>query len=186
VTPPKLHPHAPDVAALEQYLVSIGVDGDKDPEYAVTAALLSELLVERTAGLRSAPPTISPLPYRGRDDEIVGMDSFHFYGLCPHHLVPYVGEAYVRIVPADRIAGAGALARAVRELALVPRLQETLTQALADTIERDLAPRGVAVRIVARHFCMELRGNGPGARLVTEAQRGAPLPTHTPGERDRA
>jgi len=103
------------------------------------------------------------------------MDSIRFYGLCPHHLVPFVGEACIRIIPGERIAGAGALARAVRELALVPRLQENFTQALADTIERDLAPVGLAVRVVGRHFCMELKGSNSGARLVTEAHRGAPL-----------
>jgi GTP cyclohydrolase I len=168
--------HAPDVAALEQFLTSIGVDADRDPEYGLTAALLSELLFERTAGLRAPEPNIAPLPYHGRSGEIVGMDSIHFYGLCPHHLVPYVGRASVRIIPAERVAGAGALARVVRDLALVPRLQESLTQALADTVERDLAPLGLSVRIVARHFCMELKGSGPGARLVTEARRGAPLP----------
>ncbi len=168
--------HAPDVQALEQFLTSIGVDADRDPEYGLTAALLSELLVERTAGLRAPEPSIAPLPYHGRPDEVVGMDAIHFYGLCPHHLVPFVGRAFVRIVPRERIAGAGALARAVRELALTPRLQESLTQALADTIERDLAPAGLAVKIVGRHFCMELKGSGPGARLVTEARRGAPLP----------
>jgi len=168
--------HTPDVAALEQFLNSIGVDGDRDPEYGLTAALLSELLVERTAGLRSPEPSIAPLPYHGRPDEIVGMDSIHFYGLCPHHLVPYVGLVSVRIVPRERVGGAGALARAVRELALTPRLQESLTQQIADTIERDLAPHGLWVRVVARHFCMELKGSGPGARLVTEARRGAPLP----------
>jgi GTP cyclohydrolase I len=174
---------APDVAALEQYLTSIGVDGDQDPEYAVTAALLSELLVERTAGLRSAPPVISPLPYRGRPDETVGLESVRFYGLCPHHLVPYIGDASIRMIPGDQIAGAGALARAVRELALIPRLQENLTQAVADLIERDLAPRGLWVRIVGRHFCMELRGTGHSARLVSEARRGAAFPAGADGAR---
>jgi GTP cyclohydrolase I len=174
MTKPK--PHAPDVAALEQFLTSIGVDADRDREYGLTAALLSELLVERTAGLRSPEPSIAPLPYHGRSDEVVGMDAIHFYGLCPHHLVPYVGRAAVRIIPVECVAGAGALARAVRELALTPRLQESLTQALADTIERDLAPLGLTVRVVARHFCMELKGSGPSARLVTEARRGAPIP----------
>ncbi|HEV8128871.1 MAG TPA: GTP cyclohydrolase I [Candidatus Eisenbacteria bacterium] len=165
----------PDVAALERFLVSIGVDEERDPEYAVTAALLAELLFERTAGLRAPEPTIAPIPYRGRADEIVGMDSIRFYGLCPHHLVPYVGEACVRIIPGERIAGAGALARAVREIALTPRLQESMTQMLADIVERDLAPVGLAVRVVGRHFCMELKGSTPGARLVTEARRGATI-----------
>ena len=179
-------PAGPDVAALEQYLTSLGIDGDKDSEYSVTAALMSELLAERTAGLRSAPPSIAPLPYPGRPDEVVGMDSIRFYGLCPHHLVPYVGEACIRIVPNERIAGAGALARAVRELALVPRLQENLTQAIADTMERDLDPFGLSVRVVGRHFCMELKGSGSSARLVTEARRGAPLPRRDGSARKRA
>ena len=176
----------PDVAALEQFLISIGVDEDRDPEYALTAALLAELLFERTAGLRSPEPTIAPIPYRGRPDEIVGMDSMRFYGLCPHHLVPYVGEAFVRIIPGERIAGAGALARVVREIALTPRLQESFTQTLADIMERDLAPAGLAVRVVGRHFCMELKGSTPGARLITEAHRGAPLPGRATGRHGRS
>jgi hypothetical protein len=44
---------------------------------------------------------------------------------------------------------------------------------------------GLAVRVVGRHFCMELKGSGPGARLVTEAHRGAPLPGHA-GRRGRS
>ena len=53
------------------------------------------------------------------------------------------------------------------------------------TIERDLAPLGLSVRIVGRHFCMELRGSGPGARLVTEAHRGAPMVVGAPPRRGR-
>ena len=85
-------------------------------------------------------------------------------------------KASVRFAPRGRVCGAGALVRAVRDLANVPRLQEDLTQAVADLVERDLDPRGVEVRIHARHLCMELKGSGASARLSTEARRGEALP----------
>lgn len=170
------HHSGPDVAALERFLLSIGVDADRDPEYSVTAALLSELLVERTSGLRDGPPVLRPLPFVGRPGESVTIEGITFYGLCPHHLVPYIGEASVRFAPLDRICGAGALVRAVRELALVPRLQEHLTQEIADLVERAMAPRAIEVRVHARHLCMELKGSGASARLSTEAKRGEALP----------
>lgn len=172
----------PDVAALARFLHSIGVDPEHDEEYALTAPLLAELLAERTSGLREDPPSLRPLPYRGHPGETVAIEAIHVYGLCPHHLVPYFGEVAVRFVPRNRLAGAGALVRAVRALANVPRLQEDLTQEIADLVERSLAPRGVYVRMTARHLCMELRGAEGRARLVTEARRGeAPAPPESEG-----
>jgi GTP cyclohydrolase I len=165
----------PDVAALERFLHSLGVDPERDPEYSVTAALLAELLTERTAGLREEPPVLRPLPYSGRAGETVAIEGIGFYGLCPHHLVPYIGQASVRFTPRGRICGAGALVRLVRQLAQVPRLQENLTQAVADVVERALEPHGVEVTVRARHLCMELKGSGASARLRTEARRGDPI-----------
>ena len=173
---PAKHHTGPDVVALERFLRSIGVDPDRDPEYSVTAALLAELLFERTSGLRDGPPVLRPLSFVGRPGESVTIEGISFYGLCPHHLVPYIGEASVRFAPLDRICGAGALVRAVRELALVPRLQEHLTQEIADLVERALTPRAIEVRVHARHLCMELKGSGASARLSTEAKRGEALP----------
>ena len=171
----QLRPGTPDVAALTRFLHSIGVDTEHDEEYSLTAPLLAELMFERTAGLREEPPSLRPLPYRGHPGETVAIEAMYFYGLCPHHLVPYFGEVSVRYVPRQRLCGAGALVRAVRALATVPRLQEDLTQEIADLVERSLEPRGVYVHAAARHLCMELRGAEGRARLVTEARRGEPI-----------
>jgi GTP cyclohydrolase I len=162
----------PDVAALQRFLNSIGVDPEHSEEYSLTAPLLADLLAECTAGLRAEPPALRPLPYRGHPGETVAIEGIHFYGLCPHHLVPYFGEVTVRFLPRQRLCGAGALVRAVRALATVPRLQEDLTQEIGDLVERSLAPRGVYVHVAARHLCMELRGAEDRAQLVTEARRG--------------
>lgn len=173
---PNERPHGPDIPALQRFLLSLGLDPSRDPEYSITAPLLAELLAERTIGLRSEMPVLHPLPYHGHPGETVTMEGIVFYGLCPHHLMAFIGEASVRFLPRERLCGAGAMVRVVRDLATVPRLQENLTQAVADVVERDLSPRGVEVLIVARHLCMELRGCESRARLVTEAVRGEALP----------
>src|SRR6185503_12650985 len=95
--------------------------------------------------------------------------------------VPYFGSVSVRYVPTDRICGIGAIARLVRELSCVPRLQESFTQAVADAIERDLEPASVEVEVRARHLCLEMRGVEQRAVFVTEARRtGAGRPSEPP------
>ncbi|MGE5500764.1 MAG: GTP cyclohydrolase I, partial [Ignavibacteriales bacterium] len=48
------------------------------------------------------------------------------------------------------------------------QIQERLTAEIADTLDRVLQPRGVAVIVEAAHECMASRGvNKQGASLVT-------------------
>lgn len=173
----------PDVAALRRFLRSLGVDPARDPEYAGTAGLVAAFLKERTAGLRRPVRALKALRYRGRPGAAVALERIPVYGLCPHHLVPYYGAASVRYAPQDRVAGAGSLTRLVRDLTMAPRLQEDLTEAVADAIERALAPRSIEVRIAARHFCVEMRGAEQRAALVTEARRGQALEAARPAAR---
>ncbi len=165
---------APDLAALERFLRSLGLDPERDPEYAGTVELAGTFLAERTAGLREGPRPLRALPYRGKPGAVVALEEIPLYGLCPHHLTPWFGTASVRFAPGRSLCGAGSLARFVRELARVPRLQEDLTEAVADAIDRALTPEFVEVRVEARHLCIEMRGVEQRARLVTEARRGAP------------
>ena len=162
------------VAAFTAFLRSLGIDPRRDPEYTVTAQLTADFLAERTAALRREPGPIRPSRYRGHPGETVRLERIPVYGMCPHHLVPYFGTASVRFVPTDRICGIGAIARLVREISCAPRLQESLTQAIADAIERDLEPASVEVSIRARHLCLEMRGVEQRALFVTEARRGGP------------
>jgi len=164
---------SPDVEALERFLRSLGIDPQHDPEYAETAELAAQLLSERTAGLRGEIHTLQTQPYRGRPGEAVAAEEIPVYGLCPHHLIPYFGEASVRYVPREKVSGPGALARLVRDLATVPRIQEDLTQTIADHLELTLQPHSVEVVVRARHLCAEMRGAEQRVQFVTEARRPA-------------
>jgi GTP cyclohydrolase IA len=163
----------PDIAALEQFLLSLGIDPQRDPEYAETARLAAELLAERTAGLREEIRPLQTTRYRGRPGETVAVEEIPIYGLCPHHLVPYFGDVQVRYVPRGKVAGPSSIARVVRDLARVPRIQEELTQAIADHLEQTLEPASVEVTVRARHLCTEMRGEEQRVQFVTEARRAA-------------
>lgn len=161
------------VAAFTTFIRALGLDPRRDSEYTVTAQLTADFLAERTAALRREPGPIRPSRYHGNPGETVRLEKIPVYGMCPHHLVPYFGTASVSYMPSDRICGIGAIARLVREIACAPRLQESLTQAIADAIERDLEPTSIEVTIRARHLCLEMRGVEQRALLVTEARRGS-------------
>ena len=164
------------VASFAAFLRALGIDSKRDPEYTVTAQLTADFLAERTAALRREPAPLRPSRYRGNPGETVRLERIPVYGLCPHHLVPYFGSVSVSYVPTDRISGIGAIARLVRELSCMPRLQESFTQAVAEAIERDLAPASVEVVVRARHLCLEMRGVEQKALFVTEARRTAGAP----------
>jgi len=173
----------PDIAAFAKFLRSIGLDPRRDPVFAATAELAGDLLARRTAGLREKVKPIQTMRYRGRAGETVAVEEIPIYGLCPHHLVPFFGEVRVSYVPRQHVGGPGAIARLAKDLALVPRIQEDLTQALADHLQRSLKPRSLEVTIRARHLCAELRGVEQKVQFVTEARRSARGPARRSGRR---
>ena len=87
---------------------------------------------------------------------------------CEHHIAPFVGVAHVAYVPDKRVVGLSKLSRVVDIFAHRLQVHESLTAQIANTIQNELAPKGVAVMISAVHQCMTLRAvNQPGATMVT-------------------
>ncbi|WP_421780513.1 GTP cyclohydrolase I FolE [Kiloniella litopenaei] len=91
-------------------------------------------------------------------DEMVIIKNVRLESHCEHHIVPILGKAHVAYIPDKRVVGISKLARLVDVYAKRLQTQETLTAQIADTLERVLKPRGVAVVIDAGHQCMTTRG----------------------------
>jgi GTP cyclohydrolase I len=91
-------------------------------------------------------------------DEMILCRNIDFYSTCEHHMQPFFGTAHVGYVPKRRIIGLSKLARLVEMFARRLQIQERLTQQIANALEEHLQPRGVAVLIEAKHFCMMCRG----------------------------
>ena len=77
----------------------------------------------------------------------------------------------MRYAPRSKVAGPSSIARLVRDLARIPRIQENLTQAIADHLERALEPATLEVTVRSRHLCAEMRGVEQRVQFVTEARR---------------
>jgi GTP cyclohydrolase I len=91
-------------------------------------------------------------------DGMVLVRDVDFFSVCEHHLVPFFGKCHVAYVPARKVAGLSKVARLVELHARRLQVQERLTRAIAQDLQEALKPRGVAVKIEARHLCMAMRG----------------------------
>lgn len=82
-----------------------------------------------------------------------------FRTICPHHLLPVTGVAHIGYIPSKKLVGLSKLTRLVEAVGHEqPRMQETITDLIADILAEQLEAKGVMVVITASHGCMEGRG----------------------------
>lgn len=104
----------------------------------------------------------------GGYDELVLVSDIEVHSHCEHHLVPFVGKAHVAYIPNGRVVGLSKLARVVDGYAKRLQVQEKLTAQIAQAIQDELNPQGVAVIMQCQHFCMCYRGvRKPGSWTTT-------------------
>ena len=106
-------------------------------------------------------------------DEMVIIKNVRLESHCEHHMVPILGKAHVAYIPNKRVVGISKLARVVDVYAKRLQTQETMTAQIAESIQRVLQPKGVAVVIDAGHQCMTTRGvHKPTATTITSQMLG--------------
>ena len=94
----------------------------------------------------------------GGYDDIVLLRDIPVQSVCEHHMAAIHGTAHVAYLPGKRIVGISKLVRLVDAYGRRLQIQERLTAEIADTLQRVLQPRGVAVVIQAAHECISSRG----------------------------
>jgi GTP cyclohydrolase I len=91
-------------------------------------------------------------------NDIVLIKNIRLESHCEHHMVPFIGDAHVAYIPDKKVLGISKIARLVDIFAKRLQTQETLTAQIANAIEVNLRPQGVAVLIETTHQCMSTRG----------------------------
>src|SRR5437867_9148902 len=94
--------------------------------------------------------------------------------LCAHHILPFFGHFIVGYIPEKMIIGASKIPRIVEVHMRRLQSQEHMAHDVADTIERILEPRGLAVWMGGMHLCMVMRGvEQESSFMETNVLRGA-------------
>lgn len=159
--------------AVREILLAIGEDPDR-AGLVETPKRVANMYEEIFAGLHDDPRRHLKLFDEGNNDEMVVVRDIPMYSMCEHHLLPFIGKAHIAYIPSDgRVIGLSKLARIVDSFSKKPQLQERLTSQIADFLDKELSPQGVAVVIEAEHLCMTMRGaRAAGAKTQTSALRG--------------
>lgn len=131
---------------------------------------------EITQGYKATPESLIKVfdaPLEGNGDMVL-VDSIPFYSNCEHHFLPFFGTIDICYIPTKHILGLSKFKRLVNIFAQRLQVQERLGVQIAEEIMNGLHPTGVAIRIRARHLCMEMRGvHMQGSHTVTTSYHGA-------------
>jgi GTP cyclohydrolase I len=160
--------------AIDAFLRALGRDPERDPELAGTAdrvasAWLDELLQGYAVDVDAL---LSQNVFAGTSEVVVVRD-VPVATMCPHHLMPSSGSATVAFAPEEHLVGIGTVARVIDAFARRLAMQEQIGERVVAALQKHLAPRWTACRVVLSHACMIARGErSHGARVETLALAG--------------
>ncbi|MCD7828200.1 MAG: GTP cyclohydrolase I FolE [Clostridiales bacterium] len=160
--------------AVRNILEAIGEDPDREG-LIETPKRVANMYEEIFSGITADPKQHIKVFTETNNDEVVVVRDIPMYSMCEHHLLPFIGKAHIAYIPSGgKVIGLSKLARIVDTFAKRPQLQERLTSQIADFLDEELNPLGIAVVIEAQHLCMTMRGaRAAGAITQTSALRGS-------------
>ncbi len=128
-----------------------------------------------TSGYKQDPKKVLVRAFtQVKHDEMIVVKDIDFYSLCEHHLLPFFGKCHIAYVPNKKIIGLSKIPRLVETFARRLQVQEQLTTQIAEALNDNLQPLGVACVVEAHHLCMMMRGvQKQNARAVTSSMLGA-------------
>jgi GTP cyclohydrolase I len=159
-TPTNQKPSRAEAEEAVKILISWAGDNPEREGLIETPKRVVKSYEEFYAGYEQDPESILSKVFEEVEgyDEMIIVKDIRLESHCEHHMVPILGKAHVAYIPDQRVVGISKLARVVDLYAKRLQTQETMTAQIADTINRVLKPKGVAIVIDAAHQCMSSRG----------------------------
>jgi GTP cyclohydrolase I len=146
--------------AIAAFLRALGHEPVGD--LAETPALVAQAWCEELlAGYRIDPAGVlrqGAAPCAAADPGLVVLRDLAVTLVCPHHLLPALGQATVIYQPVTLLAGLGAIARALDGLTRRLSFQETAGVEMAALLVEALGARGALCQLRLRHCCLSARG----------------------------
>ncbi len=142
---------------IEELIKSIGEDPNREG-LKDTPRRVDESFNRLFEGYKADPRELMTVFDDENYDEMIVVKNVEFYSFCEHHMLPFFGRAHIGYIPSGKIIGLSKIPRLVEIFARRLQNQERLTTQIAATLMEMLNPKGVAVVIEAKHFCMMARG----------------------------
>jgi GTP cyclohydrolase I len=180
----ELHDLTEEVAGqVHDLLRSLVIDTVRDHNTADTARRVAKMFVNEVfRGRYEEAPRVTDFPNAREFDEVMTVGPITVRSTCSHHFQPITGQAWVGVIPGERVIGLSKFARLVDWIMARPHIQEEAAVMVADTLERLIKPKGLAVVINAEHLCMTMRGvREHGTSMSTSVLRGIMM--HSPSSR---
>jgi GTP cyclohydrolase IA len=159
----------------ESLLRGLLIDVEHDHNTKGTGKRLAKMFCrEIFRGRYEAPPKITDFPNAKQLDELYLTGPISIRSSCSHHFCAILGEAWIGVIPGDRVIGLSKFNRVVDWICSRPQIQEELVVQVADFLEKTIKPKGLAVVIRATHSCMTWRGvkESSNAKMTTSVMRG--------------
>ena len=159
---------------IQSLLESLIIDTKYDHNTIETAQRVAKMyLNEVFKGRYHKKPKVTDFPNAKNLDQIYTVGAISVRSACSHHLVPIIGKCWIGVIPSDRVIGLSKFNRIVDWVMSRPQIQEEAAIQLADTIEKLIKPKGLAVIVKASHQCMTWRGvKDNDTQMVTSVMRG--------------
>ena len=160
--------------AMVNLLDALVIDTENDHNTIETAKRVAKMYVHEVFKGRYLPaPKITDFPNAKNLDQIYTIGPITVRSACSHHLVPIMGQAWIGIIPGERVIGISKFNRLTEWIMARPQIQEESTVQLADEIEKIITPKALAVVVKAQHMCMSWRGvRDTGSSMTTSVMRG--------------
>lgn len=88
--------------------------------------------------------------------QIITLEQIPFVSYCEHHMLPFSGKCIIKYTVNEKIANFGRFTELVDTLSSRLQTQENLTSQIANELYARLEPINVEVKMVAKHFCMQI------------------------------
>tara|TARA_R100000501_G_C2610652_1_gene105338 strand:+ start:740 stop:1285 length:546 start_codon:yes stop_codon:yes gene_type:complete len=124
-------------------------------------------------GYKQTPKEVLKTFFTITYDEMIICKDIEFYSNCEHHMLPFYGKCHIAYIPDNRVIGLSNMPRLLEVFARRLQVQERLTEQIADSMMDIIKPKGVGVKIEAKHNCMICRGvQKQNSSMITTALRG--------------
>lgn len=144
--------------AVSEILSAVGEDVNREG-LLNTPHRVAKAYVELLGGYRVDPSkVINNAIFESDADDMVVVRDIEYFSMCEHHMLPFMGHAYVAYIPNGKIIGLSKIPRIVDMFSQRLQVQERLTRQIAEFISHVLDAKGVAVVMDGVHMCSMMRG----------------------------